>query len=433
MTEPALGPADLAAVEAALGDDDALRAARYPGDDLSRQPVHTVYVPADRVHAQLTAAWGAEALAALDEHAGDPRRWAWALGRDPDDVASVWHRVRTKLATEPIEDLRVDLEDGYGTRRAADEDADAAAAGKAIAAASDAGALSPFCGVRFKSLESTTRQRGLRSLDIVLGAVLEGLGEAGLPAGWVQTLPKVTSARQVDAMVVACTRLEEAYGLPAGRLRFELQIETAQSILGADGAATVATMIQAAAGRCTGLHFGTYDYTAGLGVAGGYQAMDHPAADHAKQVLQVAAAGTGVRVSDGSTNVLPVGSTDAVRAGWALHARLVTRSLERGFYQGWDLHPAQLPTRFLSTYMFFRRDLSELSARLGVYLHGHPDGAGGSVVDEPATAQAMAAFLLRGVRCGAIDEDEVGQLAGCDVRALRRLAARDLTGLPEDD
>jgi hypothetical protein len=244
----------------------------------------------------------------------------------------------------------------------------------------------------------------------------------------VQTLPKVTSVRQVEAMVVACARLEQAYGLPAGRLRFEIQVETPQAVLGADGSASVATMIHASDGRCTGLHFGTYDYTAAVGVAGGYQAMDHPAADHAKHALQVAAAGTGVRVSDGSTNVLPVGSTDAVRAAWALHARLVTRSLERGFYQGWDLHPAQLPTRFLSTYLFFRRDLAELGARLGGYLRG---GEGG-VLDEPATAQAMASFLLRGVRCGAVDAQEVWDLAGCDVAALERVAARDLTGLAGD-
>jgi hypothetical protein len=191
-------------------------------------------------------------------------------------------------------------------------------------------------------------------------------------------------------------------------------------------------MIQAADGRCTGLHFGTYDYTAALGIAGGYQAMDHPAADHAKQVLQVAAAGTGVRVSDGSTNVLPAGSTDAVRSAWALHARLVTRSLERGFYQGWDLHPGQLPTRFLSTYLFFRRDAAELGARLGVYLRSQANDVGG-VLDEPATAQAMAAFLLRGVRCGAVDEAEVADLAGCDVDALVRVAARDLTGHTEHD
>jgi citrate lyase beta subunit len=423
MTSPALGPADISAIDAVLGDDDAQRAAAYPGEDLGRQPVHTVYVPADRVHADLAAAWGAEALTTLDRHALDERGLAGATGHDPADVADVWDRVRVKLETEPVEDLRIDLEDGYGARTDADEDADAAAAGAAVADAMAAGVLPPFCGVRFKSLEAATRRRGLRSLDIVIGAVLDGAGT--LPHGWTQTLPKVTSVAQVAAMAELCARLEAAYGLAAGRLQFEIQVETPQAVIGADGVAAVAPMIRASDGRCTGLHFGTYDYTAALGIAGGYQAMDHPAADYAKSVLQAAAAGTGVRVSDGSTNVLPVGSDEAVRAAWALHARLVTRSLERGFYQGWDLHPAQLPTRYVSTYVFFRRGLAELMARLGVYLRG---GEGG-VLDEPATAQAMAAFLLRGVRCGAVDEAEVVAGAGCGVADLERLAARDLTGV----
>src|SRR3954452_7564450 len=100
-------------------------------------------------------------------------------------------------------------------------------------------------------------------------------------------------------------------------------------------------MVSAAEGRCTGLHYGTYDYSAALGISAAHQSMEHPAADHAKAVMQVAAAGTGVRLSDGSTNILPVGDRTAVHAAWRLHARLVRRSLERGFYQGWDLHPAQ--------------------------------------------------------------------------------------------
>ena len=135
-----------------------------------------------------------------------------------------------------------------------------------------------------------------------------------------------------------------------------------------DGTATVARLIQAADGRLTGLHYGTYDYSAACGIAAGYQSLEHPAADYAKAVMQVAAAGTGVRLSDGSTNVLPVGDTTAVHAAWALHARLVRRSLERGFYQGWDLHPAQLPTRYAATYGFYRDGRDAATARLAAYL-----------------------------------------------------------------
>ncbi|HEY0237370.1 MAG TPA: aldolase, partial [Friedmanniella sp.] len=175
-----------------------------------------------------------------------------------------------------------------------------------------------------------------------------------------------------------------------------------------------------AAGRCTGLHFGTYDYSAALGISGGQQALDHPVADHAKLVMQLAAAGTGVRVSDGSTNLVPVGDAHAVHAAWALHARLVRRSLERGLYQGWDLHPAQLPTRFVATYLFFRTGLERVGDRLRGYLARDESG----VLDEPATAQALAAFLLRGVRCGAVSADEVFGLTGTDLTTVLGLAAR---------
>jgi citrate lyase beta subunit len=352
---------------------------RYPGEPAGRQPVHTVYVPADRYHAGLVPEWGAAALAALQAHPPPP------FGEDLAD------RVTEKLRREPIEDLRIDFEDGYGVRDDAQEDADARAAATALAAL-------PFVGIRCKSLEEGTRRRAVRTLDVFLDA----LGPP--PDGFVVTLPKVSAVGQVEAMTVLCGQLESAYGLVAGSLRFEVQIETPPAVLAADGSATVARMVHAAAGRCTGLHYGTYDYSAACGIAAGYQAPDHPVADHAKAVMQVAAAGTGVRLSDGSTNVLPVGDTSSVQAAWRLHARLVRRSLERGFYQGWDLHPVQLPTRYAATYAFFREGLVAATARLSAYL----DRRAGGILDEPATARALARFLLRGLDCGAVDVDEVG-------------------------
>ena len=204
------------------------------------------------------------------------------------------------------------------------------------------------------------------------------------------------------------------------RLRFELQIETPQAVLGADGTATVARMIHASRGRCSALHYGTYDYSAAVGVAAAYQSMDHPAADHAKAVMQVAAAGTGVQLSDGSTNVLPVGDRQQVLAAWRLHLRLVRRSLERGYYQGWDMHPAQLVTRYTGTYGFFRDGLAASAARLRAYAAK----AESDVLDEPATAQALAGFLVRGLDCGAVDEAETRALTGLDRADLDRYYLR---------
>jgi hypothetical protein len=408
---PRLDPRVLDELDRRLAPADADLAARYPGETPDRQPVHTVYVPADQMAEGLAADWGARALAALDRHAGDPGTLAAATGLDAALVAEVHPRVLAKLAREPIEDLRIDFEDGYGPRPPDREDADALAAARALAAAGAAGTAPPRTGLRIRSLEAATRRRGLRTLDLFLGGLLAA---GGLPDGFVATLPKATDVRQVEAMAAVCERLEQAHGLPAGRLRFELQVETPQAVLAADGTATVARMVHAAGGRCAGLHYGTYDYSAACGIAAADQSLEHPAADHAKAVMQVAAAGTGVGLSDGSTNVLPVGDTAAVHAAWRLHARLVRRALERGYWQGWDLHPAQLPTRYLATYAYFRQGLPAAAERLRAYA----GRAAGGVLDEPATAAALAGFVARGLDCGALDPAEVADRTGLDRAAI---------------
>jgi hypothetical protein len=266
--------------------------------------------------------------------------------------------------------------------------------------------------MRAKSLEGPTRRRGVRSLDLFLSG-LAGTGRQRV----VVTLPKVTAVEQVAAFLPVLDALEQEHGLA---LDLELQVETPQAVLGADGTATLARMLHAGAGRVTGLHYGTYDYSASLGIAAAHQSSDHPAADAAKQAMQVAVAGTGARAVDGSTNVLPVGGTAAVHAAWRLHARLVRRALERGFYQGWDLHPAQLVTRYAATYAFFRAALPAAAARLDAYVNK----VAGGVLDEPATARALATVVLRGLDCGALDGGEVTGATGLDRAGLDRLAGR---------
>ena len=410
-------PAELTAeLDARLEDADAALAAQFPGERVGRQPVHTVYVPADRYDAGLVDRWREEACAALDQHG---RNGAFTGAADvPAEAADdLLARVRAKLASEPIEDLRIDFEDGYGSRPDGEEDAavDTAAAG--LLKAVESGCSTASIGIRFKSFEAPTRARGVRTLARFVEAVSR---HGTLPEGFVVTLPKVTSVEQVGAMVVACERIEAAVGLARGALRFEIQVETPQAICGPDGSALVARMVHASAGRCTALHYGTYDYSASCGIAAAHQSMEHPAADHAKAVMQVAAAGTGVRLSDGSTNILPVGDDETVVAAWRLHARLIRRSLERGYYQGWDLHPAQLPSRFLATYAFYRDGLPAAAERLRNYV-GQLDSG---VMDEPATARALSDFIVRGLDCGATDEAEVARLTGLDRPAIDRLARR---------
>ena len=409
----------LAELDRRLTPVDAARLAAYPGARPGRQPVHTCYVPADAVVPGLAAAWGSAALDALDRH-GLPD-----LGLDGDLLDEVLPRVRAKLVAEPVEDLRVDAEDGY-RGRADQEDDDVQRAAEAVAADVAAGVAPPSVGIRGKSLEGPTRRRGVRSLDLFLGTFRaenpvsadgNGTFRAESPDRAVITLPKVTDVDQVRAFLPVLEALEAAHGVA---LDLELQIETPQAVLGPDGTAALARMVHVAGPRLIGLHYGTYDYSAALGITAAHQSSDHPAADFAKQFMQVAVAGTGARAVDGSTNVLPVGSRTEVHAAWRLHAGLVRRALERGFYQGWDLHPPQLVTRYVATYAFYRAALPAAADRLAGYLAGSDAG----VLDEPATARALAAVLMRGLECGAVDDEEVRRMGGPERDVLDSLAGR---------
>ena len=136
-----------------------------------------------------------------------------------------------------------------------------------------------------------------------------------------------------------------------------------------------------------------------------------------------------MRLSDGSTNVTPTGSREQIHAAMRLHAQLVRRSLERAYYQGWDMHPGHLPTRYLATYAFYRSGLPAAATRLSNYLTKQASG----VMDEPATAQALAAFVVRGLHCGALDDVEVTAGTGVDRPTLEALAQRKPLPVPSTD
>jgi citrate lyase beta subunit len=387
MYETSLSPEDVARVTARLSTVER----SWP---VGRQPVHTCYVPAGHIIGSTIADWGREALESIEPE---------LLPELPEGVLE---RVEAKLRREPIEDLRIDFEDGYGAPEDDVEDMDAESTANLVSRWIAAGTAPPAFGLRIKSFDTAElRERGLRTLDIFLTA----LGE--IPPGFVITFPKVTSVDQVEVF-------GEVLDLFGKDLEFEIQVETTQSIVDSSGRLAIPRFIEAGRGRVTGLHFGTYDYTAGCGLSAAQQHLAHGACDFARHVMQVSAAGTGVRLSDGSTNVLPVG--DQKKLGWDTHYRLTRRSLEHGFYQGWDLHPAQLVTRYAAVYGFYREGLEADAARLKAYVQN----VSGGVLDEPATAQALSSFFLRAVDCGALDPVEVQVATGLDESALRGLATR---------
>lgn len=414
-------------VDQTLSSTDSMLERLYPGDDGRRQPVHTVYVPADQfTSSDIAQQWGQRALNAVQEQGSLSELVELTVeggSENPEYVQQLTGLVERKLREEPVEDLRIDFEDGYGRRSDAEEDQHVIQAATQVAQSIEDGTAPPFVGIRFKCMEADVRARGLRTLDLYLTSLLEKSGT--LPDSTVLTLPKVTTVDQVKAMNDVVGALESGLGIDSGTIRYEVQVETPQLIVGSGGIAEVARVLHAGDGRITSLHYGTYDYSASLGIAAAYQSMEHPAADFAKNVMLTAVAGTGVHLSDGSTNILPLGTPQEIRDAWKLHARLVGRHLGRGIYQGWDMHPAQLPTRFIATFDFFNRSLDSAVQRLGRYVRAES----GSVMDEPATAKALARYILRSTACGAADITEMQSRVGVNQKVLQHLAGTGL--LPE--
>lgn len=408
-------------------------AKHYPGESEHRQPVHTVYGGAHLFRSDAAAKLGSLALRALEEYAPEPADLARVLDLPEGLAPTVHSRIVEKLRREPVEDFRADFEDGYGNRPDTEEDGHAEGTAREMAAGLAAGTLPPFTGIRIKPFTEELRERSVRTLDVFLTTLTRETG-GRLPENFVVTLPKVTIPEQVLALADLFDVLEPVLGLPAGSLRLEIMIETPQSILDETGQSNLPILADAARGRCVAAHFGTYDYTASCNITAAYQAMDHPVCDFAKHMMQVVFAGTGIWISDGATNVLPVpphrGSAlspgqleenrAAVHAAWKLHARHVRHSLTGGFYQGWDLHPAQLVTRYATVFAFFLEGLDAASERLRNFVEKAARATlVGEVFDDAATGQGLLNYFLRAVNCGALTEEEALGRSGLTLEELR--------------
>ncbi|MFI6812107.1 DUF6986 family protein [Nonomuraea sp. NPDC050328] len=329
------------------------------------QPVHTVYVPAHRWSVRTVREWGEQARALLEEHLAGPEELAEVFGVPLGLARAVHPRVAAKLATEPIEDVRIDFEDGYGTRPA-EEDGHAEAAAEAVLELHRTGGLPRRWGLRVKSF-ADDEERSLRTLALFLE-------RTGVLPGCTVTFPKVLEEPAVHRF---------AERLPAGA-GFELQVEDPR---------TLPFLRPGLHERLTGAHFGVFDYTAALGLPPHEQRLDHPACDHARHLMQTAFATTPVELSDGSLAAAPASEATAdVHVLWARHAQLVRHSLGNGFYQGWDMHPSHLVSRFATVYAFHLARYDEYAARVRAWEEQRQVGG---VLDEPATIKSLAAALRR--------------------------------------
>lgn len=411
--------------------------AAHPGESTDRQPVHTVYGGAHIFQAESAQKIGAAALKHLKTYAPTFSDLAQVLEfPEHEDLAqTVYQRVVDKLEHEPVEDFRIDFEDGYGNRPDDEEDSHSVSIAEEVARGMAGNSLPPFIGVRIKPLTEELKSRAIRTLDLFLSTLLQK-SNGTLPQNFVVTLPKVTIPEQVSALVSLFEGLEKNNGLPHGSLKLELMIETPQSILDSNGNSALPTLIHAADGRCTAAHFGVYDYTASSNITAAYQGITHPACDFARHMMQVALAGTGVRLSDGATNILPIGphrpdgkgtltekqqedNRRIVHQAWKQNFSDIHHSLQHGYYQGWDLHPSQLPVRYAAVYSFFLEGLEAASHRLNSFMDKAAQATlVGDVFDDAATGQALLNYFLRGISCGAITEEEV-EAAGLSLEEIR--------------
>jgi hypothetical protein len=402
MTVRSLSPRDLSAITTRLKTANQQLARTYPGDSIARQPVHTFIVGGDQFTSDSAQRAGAEALRTLEEYAPKAKVFAETIGLpgDREFAKTVLKRVREKLEREPIEDLRLDFEDGYGVRSDADEDGHAASAAGEVAAGMKAATLPPFIGIRIKPMSAEMHTRSLRTLDIFVTALVKAAKR--LPDNFAITLTKVAAPEHVSSVVRVCSALERKLKLAQGSLRLELMFETPQSILAPDGSSALLALVTAGGGRVRSAHLGVYDYTALCGITASWQHLRHPACDFARHVMQVALAQTGVTLVDGSSNLLPI--PPHVEQAWKTHFADVSYSLSNGYYQGWDLHPAQLPTRYAAVYAFYRSALPAATQRLRRFFDKATKA--GAAFDDAATGQALVNFFGRALSSGAITIDE---------------------------
>jgi citrate lyase beta subunit len=430
----------LSQISSALRRANAVAARQWPGEPEGRQPVHTVYGGAHLFRSDTARRLGDLALAALEEYAPDARTFAEVLRLDfrTDEGAAFAETIRArvvcKLRDEPVEDFRIDFEDGYGIRSAEEEDDHARSAALQVAEGMAAGTLPPFIGIRIKPMSNEMHARSLRTLDLFVTELTRATRRK-LPRNFVVTVPKLLGTGDVVAAARGCGTLERTLKLEPGSIRLELMIETPQSILAADGRSPLRALVAAGKGRVTGVHFGPYDYTALCGITASWQQMQHPACDFAKHMMQVALAQSRIHLADGPTSIMPIPphrradrsltaeerheNRDAVHRAWKQHFDDVTHSLAGGFYQGWDLHPAQVPTRYAAVYAFFLSARPAATARLRNFVDKAAQATlVGNVFDDAATGQGLLNFFVRGLSSGALTLDEAGE-TGLTVEELQ--------------
>lgn len=390
-----------------------------------QQPVQTLYGGAQLWSQDTCQKIAAKAQNIWREYAPDAETFHHNMNfinlHDFDD--SVFEKVCKKLDREAIEDFRIDFEDGFGFRGDEEEDRFAMQAGLETAQAMAQSKLPRFVGIRIKPMHKATWKRAARTLDLYLTELLDH-SEGKLPRGFTVTLPKITHPFEVLTLSNMLARIEEAFSLDKNELSMEIMVEVNSTILNTKGQVPLLELAKNAKGRLRGAHIGTYDYTADCHIVAAYQKMTHDSCSFAKHILKTSFADTGIWLSDGATNKMPVGPHKESKARlaketWQENSRVVYESwqqsytdilysLRNGYYQGWDLHPGQLPIRYAALYSFFMESYKESAHRLKNFIDKAAQATlAGDIFDDAATGQGLLNYFLKGYQCGALTMDEL--------------------------
>lgn len=397
---------------------------RYPGEAPADQPIHTVYGGAHLFTVDSISKLEHLALKSFEDYAPNAASFAAAFElADKSLAAGVYERLRSTLKSGCVKDFRIDFEDGFGYRADDEEDKAATLAAQATASAARQGKLPASFGIRIKPLNPRAGGRAVRTLELFFDSLMGAGALPSLKRGFVITLPKVVIVEQVSALAEMLTTLEQRHAMSENALKIEIMIEHPQLFSNAEGRSILQDLVRATGGRCLGAHFGAYDYQSTCGIVGSAQSLDHVACDRAREQMKIDLAQMGVALSDGATNEMPIPphrgfpdlsiaqmeeNTACVHGAWRAHFKNVSRALEQGLYQGWDLHPAQIPARYAALYIFFWSRLHDMTGRLRAFAANAARATlSGSTFDDLATGQGLVNFFLRAIACGAIEESDL--------------------------
>ena len=343
-------------------------------------------------------------------------------------ATDVFSRVSKKLIREPLEDYRVDFEDGYGVRSDEEEDRHAKAAAVTMVKLVKAEHTPRAMGIRIKPLSTGGLRRSLRTLSLFITQfAAEGGKSSGLKF-MIITLPKVTSPEQVTTLVDIFDSYEKELHLGSGFFRVEILIESPEAFLAVDGTIPIPSFVAAARGRCQSLHFGIYDFTSSLGIGSAGQAIDHLACDFGRMWMQIVGGlAPGLGLSDGIISRLPMSPKENSSASlaaysdtWRYNYQQMMRSLSLGFYQGWDLHPAQLPVRHVANHVFVLQEFDRAAARLKMFLERASQAShSGGVFDDRASVLGLLNFFERASASGILSKAEI-ESRGVDMEAVKK-------------